>query len=125
MSTLWPRHELQSVSCGQPMRSSTRLTVLPNISAIFIDVLELPESLDDVDILARPGNDEFGAFVEAVVEDFERFKDMTPILALVVQSLVENVHYLVEGGGTAGTLELASQNRAIRVGRGRSIILCE
>lgn len=34
--------------------------------------------------------------MQTVVENFQRFQDMPPILALVVQPLVQHVHDLVE-----------------------------
>jgi hypothetical protein len=80
---------------------------------ILIDVLKLPEGLDDVYVLTRPGYDELGAFVKAVVEHLERLKHMPPVLALVVQSLVENVHDLVERGSTAEISESTSRNNAL------------
>lgn len=72
-------------------------TVLSNIPALFVNVLEFSQCLDDVDVLSRPSYDMFGAFVKAVVQHFQRFQDMAPILAFVVQSLVEDIHDLVEG----------------------------
>jgi hypothetical protein len=87
-------------------------------------MLKLPERLDDVYVLARPGHDELGAFVKAVVENLERLEDMSPVLALVIQSLVENVHDLVKRGGTAGISESTSRNNAPGVGRS-GYILCK
>ena len=34
--------------------------------------------------------------METVVEDLQRFKDVTPVLALVVQSLIQHIHNFVE-----------------------------
>lgn len=73
-------------------------TVLTNIATVFVNVLELAESLDDVKALAGPGDDELGALVQAVVEDLESLEDVSPILSLIVQALVEHVHNLVEFG---------------------------
>jgi phage-related minor tail protein len=39
--------------------------------------------------------------VQTVVKDFERLQDVSPVLALVVQALVEHIHYLVEVAGAA------------------------
>jgi hypothetical protein len=36
--------------------------------------------------------------VQTVVEHLERLENVTPVLALVIQSLVEHVHDLVEVG---------------------------
>jgi hypothetical protein len=72
------------------------LTVLANVSALLIDIHELAKGLDDIQILLRPGDHELGALVEAVVQYLQCFQDMSPVLALVVQPLVEHVHDLVE-----------------------------
>lgn len=34
--------------------------------------------------------------MEAVVQDFQGFEDVAPVLALVIQSLIQHVHNLVE-----------------------------
>jgi hypothetical protein len=74
------------------------LTIQANISALFVDVLELPQGLDDEDVLHGPGDDQFRALVEAVVQDLESLQDVAPVLPLVVQTLVQHVHDLVELG---------------------------
>jgi hypothetical protein len=71
-------------------------TVLANIATLLVEVDELAESADDVDVLASPCDTQFGALVKAVVEDLEGFQDMAPVLALVVEALVEHVHDFVE-----------------------------
>jgi hypothetical protein len=102
----------------------TLLTVLANIPSIFVNMLELPESLDNVYVLARPRHDELGAFVKAVVENLQRLEDMSPVFALVIQSLVENVHDLVKRGVTSGISESTSLNNAPVVDSG-GYILCK
>lgn len=74
------------------------LTVLTDVPTIFIDVHEFSKSLDDVNILLSPGDDKFGTLVQAVVQHLECFQDVPPVLALVVQPLVQHVHYFVELG---------------------------
>jgi len=69
---------------------------LANITAFLVKVDELAESADDVDVLASPCDTQLGALVEAVVEDLERLQDVAPVLALVVEALVEHVHDFVE-----------------------------
>lgn len=78
-----------------------RPTILPNVTTVLVDVLEFAEGLDDVDVLASPGDYELGALVQAVIEDLERLEDVSPVLALVVESLVNHVHDVVEVVGSA------------------------
>ena len=85
---------------------TTSRTILPNVSSLFIEVNEFPQRSNDVDVLSCPCHTEFGALMEAVVEYFERFQYMAPVLALVVESLIEHVHNLVEIGRT---VELSGQ----------------
>jgi hypothetical protein len=73
-------------------------TILSYIPSILVNMLELPERLDDINILARPRHNVLGAFVKAVVEHLKRLEHMAPVLAFVVQPLVYYVHDLVEGG---------------------------
>ena len=73
-------------------------TVLANVSTLLVNIYELAECFDDVDILFSPSNNELGTLMQAVVEDLQRFQDVPPVLALVVQPLVEHVHNLVEFG---------------------------
>lgn len=79
-------------------RGRTEHTILSNIATVFINVLELPQSLDDEEILPRPSYDQLRPFVQAVVEDLERFEYVAPVLALIIESLVEHIHHLVEVG---------------------------
>ena len=46
-------------------------TILPHILAIVVDVLEFPQGLYNVDILPRPGDDQFGTFMQTVIEDLQ------------------------------------------------------
>jgi hypothetical protein len=80
------------------MIDSVRPTVLPDVSPVLVSVLKFAERLDYVDVLPRPRHHKLRALVQAVIEHLERFEHVAPVFALVVQSLVENVHYLVEGG---------------------------
>jgi hypothetical protein len=79
-------------------RGHTEHTILTNIATVFINVLELPQGLDDEEILPRPSNNQLRPLVQAVVEDLERFEYVAPVLALVIESLVEHIHHLVEVG---------------------------
>jgi hypothetical protein len=72
------------------------LTVLTHVPALFVNILELAQGLDNVDIFSGPGNDEFRSFVKTVIQNFQRLKNVTPVLAFIVQSFVEHVHYLVK-----------------------------
>jgi hypothetical protein len=56
--------------------------------------------------------------VQTVVEHLERFQDMTPVLALVIQSLVQHIHDLVEVGRAGAAVSAASEF-------GRRILLVE
>ena len=69
---------------------------MANIAAFFVKVNEFAEGADDVDVLASPCDTQLGALVEAVIKDLERFQDVAPVLALVVEALVEHVHDFVE-----------------------------
>lgn len=71
-------------------------TILTDVATIFINVLELAKGLDDVEALAGPGDNELRALVQAVIENLESLEDVSPILSLVVQALVEHVHDFVE-----------------------------
>lgn len=77
------------------------LTVLTNITTIFVNIDEFPQRFDNVNVLPGPCNDKFRALVETVVQNFERLEDVSPVLALVIQTLIEHVHDLVEIAGTA------------------------
>jgi hypothetical protein len=72
--------------------------VLANVTTVLVSILELSQCLDDVDVLARPCHDQFRAFVQTVVQHLERLEDVTPVLSLIVQSLVKHIHDLVEVG---------------------------
>src|SRR5690242_3127490 len=71
-------------------------TILTHIVAFFINVLKLAQGLDDVDTLTSPGDNELRPLVQTVVQDLQCLEDMAPVLSLVVQSLVEHVHDVVE-----------------------------
>jgi hypothetical protein len=84
---------------GGQQDSSKRIegrTILANITTLLIEVDELAESADDVDVLASPCDTQLGALVKTVVENLEGFQDVAPVLALVVEALVEHVHDFVE-----------------------------
>lgn len=88
---------------------------------------ELPQSLDDVDVLSRPGNHQFRTFVQAVVQYFQALKYVSPVLALVVQSLIKHVHYFIKvGGAVAEEINVSTWNgkmpsRVIRDSLSRSL----
>jgi hypothetical protein len=69
---------------------------LANITTLFVEVDELAESTDNVDVFTSPCDTQLRTLVKAVVEDFEGFQDVAPVLALVVETLVEHVHDFVE-----------------------------
>lgn len=71
-------------------------TVLAHVASLLVKVDELAEGADDVNILASPSDAQLGALVKTVVQDFERFEDVTPVLALVVETLVKHIHDFVE-----------------------------
>lgn len=91
--------------------SAAFLTICALILANFIDVLELFQRFDDVDVLpagVRPRSAArhsvsrgtaapevlhgiLTTSVQAIVEHSERFEDVSPILALVVQSFVQHL----------------------------------
>lgn len=73
-----------------------RLTILPHIPPIIIDMLKLPQRFDDKQVLPRPGNNQLRALMQAVIQHLERLQHVAPVLALVVQALVEHVHDFVE-----------------------------
>jgi hypothetical protein len=73
---------------------------LADIATVFVNILELSQRLDNVDALASPRNNELRAFVQTVVEDLESLQDVSPVLALVVETLVDHIHDIVEFGGT-------------------------
>lgn len=59
---------------------------------------ELPQGLDDVNVLARPRDHQLTALMQAVVEHFQTFEHVSPVLPFVIQPLVQHVHDLVEIG---------------------------
>jgi hypothetical protein len=75
---------------------SGALTILANISAFLINVLEFAQGLDDVYVLPRPRNNQLGAFVETVIQDLESLKYVSPVLSFIVESLIQHVHDFVE-----------------------------
>lgn len=58
--------------------------------------MELAQSLDNVDVLARPSYHQLGTLMKTVIQDLERFQDVAPVLALIVETLVDHIHDLVE-----------------------------
>jgi hypothetical protein len=46
-------------------------TVLAHVTALLIDVLEFSQCFDNINVFARPCDDELGALVQAVVEHLE------------------------------------------------------
>jgi hypothetical protein len=84
-------------------------TILTDIAALLVDVLKLAQRLDDVNVLARPCYDQLRALVQAVVEHLERFQNMAPILALVVQPFVEHVHDLIKVCRAGAAVSAASE----------------
>lgn len=73
-------------------------TIVSDISAIVVDMLELAKSLNDEEVLARPGDDHFGSLMEDVIKHFQRLEHMSPILSLIIEALVNHVHDLVKLG---------------------------
>jgi hypothetical protein len=76
----------------------TKRTARANIASLFIEVYELPQRLDNIDVLARPRHNQLAALVQAVIQDLQALEHVPPVLALVVEALVEHVHDLVEVG---------------------------
>lgn len=72
------------------------LTILADVSSILIHILEFPQCLDDIEVLSRPGDDELRTLMQTVIENFEGFENVAPILALVVESLIDNVHNIIK-----------------------------
>ena len=77
-------------------KKKKKFTILTNISTTFINILKFAQSLDNVNLLSRPGDNHFRPFMKAIVQDFERFENMTPVLALIVQSLVQHFHDFIK-----------------------------
>lgn len=100
MSSFAETRTVHIASAGEQFRRGAwtggRHTVLADVAAVLIDILEFAQGFDDVKVLARPGDDELRTLVQAVIEDLERLEHMAPVLALVVQALVEHVHNLVK-----------------------------
>lgn len=72
---------------------------------------ELSQSLDDIDIFACPRYDQLGTLMQAVVQNFQALQHVSPILALVVEALIEHVHNFVEVGRAVATKLLVSACR--------------
>lgn len=89
-------------------RTSIEHTARADIASLFIQVYELPQRLNNVNVLARPRDDQLAALVQAVIQDLQTLEHVPPVLALVVEALVEHVHDLVEVGaaveGDAGNV---------------------
>lgn len=73
--------------------------ILSDIFSVFINIHEFPQCLDDVNVFSCPRHHQLGTLVQTVVKDFERLQDVSPVLALIVQALVEHIHNLVEVTG--------------------------
>jgi hypothetical protein len=73
-------------------------TVLADVPAILIDVLELAQRLDNEYVLFGPGNDQLCPFVQAVIRDLKRLQNVPPVFALVIEPLVDHIHDFVELG---------------------------
>lgn len=71
-------------------------TILSDIATFLVNILELSQSLDDIDALAGPSNNQLRAFVKTIVQDLEGLENVSPVLSFVVQALVDHVHNLVE-----------------------------
>ncbi len=63
-------------------------TILTNIATLLVDVLELAQGFNDIDALPSPRNDQFGTLMKTVVKHLQSLEYVSPILTLVVQSLV-------------------------------------
>lgn len=72
------------------------LTILTNISSIFINILKLPQSFDDVKILSCPCHYQLGTFVKTVIQHLQGLQNMSPVFTLVVQAFIEHIHNLIE-----------------------------
>ena len=84
------------------------LTARPYIPPILIQVNKLAQSLDDIDILPRPRDNQLASLMQAVIQHLQTLEHVSPVLALVVEPLVEHVHDLVEiGGAVAGALAVS------------------
>ena len=92
------------------------LTVLSDIFAIVIDILEFSQSLDDVDVLSRPCDDKLRAFMKTIIENLQRFQDVAPVLPFVVHALVKHIHDLIKVIGTASILVDVSAFGSKRLG---------
>lgn len=73
-------------------------TILPNITSLLVNILKLPQCLDDINALARPCDDQLRSLMETVVQHLQSLQDVSPVLAFVVQALIDHVHNLVELG---------------------------
>lgn len=86
-----PRQRLLSISQGKH-------TILSLITSLLINILKLPERLNDVDIVLRPDNNMFRTLMETVIQHLQRFEYMAPILPLIVQPLIQHIHNFEEIG---------------------------
>lgn len=73
-------------------------TILPDVAAVVVNVLELAEGLDDEDVLACPCHNHLGSLVQTVIQDLQGLEDVAPVLPFVVETLIYHVHDLVELG---------------------------
>ena len=86
---------------------------MTDIAALLIKVDEFAEGSDNVDVLPSPCDAQLGALVKAVVENFERLQDVTPVLALVVEALVEHIHDFIEIRRAEGVVSVLVAGEAL------------
>lgn len=60
---------------------------------------ELPQRLDDIEVLSAPENAILATEANKIVQNGQRLSHVSPVLALVVQPLVQHVHDLEEVHG--------------------------
>jgi hypothetical protein len=90
--------EVSKTSACRASAGQQKPTILPNVTTILVNILELAQCLYHEEILLRPGNHQLRAFVETVIQNLESLQDVSPVLALVVQSLIDHIHDFVELG---------------------------
>ena len=73
-------------------------TACADIATLLVKIYEFPQRLDDVDVLAGPGDHQLTALVQAIIQHLQTLEHVPPVLALVIEALVEHVHNLVEIG---------------------------
>ena len=97
------------------------LTARPYIPPILIQINELAQSLNDIDILPRPRDNQLASLMQTVIQHLQTLEHVSPVLALVVEPLVEHVHDLVEiGGAVAGALAVSLEGATSKKAEGGS-----